>query len=116
MVVIAVGRLNERRSEEVGRSRSTLSLSATARTALERLCHTATQPYLRERAAAILTVAVGQSATRVARAGLLQPRKVETVCRGLARYRAEGVAGLTIRPGRRRKPALFPSADRRGGR
>ncbi len=104
-------------------SRSTLSLSATARslsatarTALERLCHTATQPYLRERAAAILTVAAGQSATRVARAGLLQPRKVETVCRGLARYRAEGVAGLTIRPGRGRKPAFSPSAARRGGR
>src|SRR5258708_39541202 len=104
-------------------SRSTLSLSATARslsatarTALERLCHTATQPYLRERAAAILTVAAGQSATRVARAGLLQPRKGETGWRGLARYRAEGGPGLTIRPGRRRKPALFPSADRRGGR
>jgi hypothetical protein len=116
MLVIAVGRLNERPSEEVGMSRSTLSLSATARTALERLCHTATQPYLRERAAAILTVAAGQSATRVARAGLLQSRKVETVCRGLARYRAEGVAGLTIRPGRGRKPAFSPSAARRGGR
>jgi hypothetical protein len=97
-------------------SRSTLSLSATARTALERLCHTATQSYLRERAAAILTVAAGQSATRVARAGLLQPRKVETVCRGLARYRAEGVAGLTIRPAHGRKPAFSPSAARRGGR
>jgi hypothetical protein len=57
---------------------------------LEPLCHTATQPYLRERPAAILTVAAGQSATRVARAGLLHPRKVEAVCRGLARYRAEG--------------------------
>lgn len=97
-------------------SRSTLSLSATERTALDRLCHTATQPYLRERAAAILKVADGQSATQVARAGLRQPRKIETVCRWLARYRAEGAAGLTIRPGRGRKPAFFPSAARRSGR
>src|SRR5258708_11139833 len=108
MLVIAVGRLNERPSEEVGMSRSTLSLSVTARTALEPLCHTATQPCLRERAAAILTLAAGESARRVARAGLLQPRKVETVCRGLARYRAEGVAGLTIRPGPRAQARVFP--------
>src|SRR5258708_37498976 len=98
-------------------SRSTLSLSATARslsatarTALERLCHTATQPYLRERAAAILTVTAGQSATRVARAGPLQPRKVETGCRRLGRYPAAGVAGPTIRPGLRRDPPVSPSA------
>lgn len=96
--------------------RSRLSLSVGERTALERLCHTATQPYLRERAAAILKVAAGQSATQVAQAGLLQPRKVETVCRWLARYRAAGVDGLAIRPGRGRKPAFSPSAPRRRGR
>jgi transposase len=44
----------------------------------------------------------------VAQDGLLQPRKVETVCRWLARYRAEGVAGLTIRLERGRKPAFSP--------
>ena len=97
-------------------SRSQCALAAEERTALERLGHTAPQPYLRERAAAILKVAAGQSATQVARAGLLQPRKVETVCRGMARSRAEGRAGLAIRPGRGRKPAFSPSAARRGGR
>ena len=96
--------------------RATLVLSAAERTALERLCHTAPQPYLRERAAAVLKVAEGQSATQVAREGLLQPRKVETVCRWLARYQAEGMAGLAIRPGRGRKPAFSPSAARRSGR
>jgi hypothetical protein len=97
-------------------SRSTLVLSAAERTALERLSHTAAQPYLRERAAAILQVADGQSATQVARAGLLQPRKVETVCRWLARSRAQGEAGLLIRPGRGRTPAFCPSAARRSDR
>jgi hypothetical protein len=50
-------------------SRSTLSLAAEDRTALARLAHTAAQPYLRERAAAIPKVADGQSAIEVARSG-----------------------------------------------
>lgn len=93
--------------------RSTLALNAAEQTALERLRQTAAQPYLRERAAAILKVAAGQSVTQVAHEGLLRPRKIETVCRWLARYRTEGVAGLTIRSGRGRKPAFFPSGARR---
>ncbi|HEX6818459.1 MAG TPA: helix-turn-helix domain-containing protein [Ktedonobacterales bacterium] len=44
----------------------------------------------------------------VPRTGLLQPRKVETVCRWVARYRAQGLAGLSMRPGRGRKPAFSP--------
>lgn len=89
-------------------SRSHLSLAAAERTALQRLAHTAAPAYLRERAAAILKVATGQSATQVAREGLLQPRKVETVCRWLVHYRSAGVAGLAIRPGRGRTPAFSP--------
>jgi hypothetical protein len=116
MLFIAIGRQNERLSEEVGLSRSTLSLSVTERTALDRLCHPAAQPYLRERAAAIRKVADGQSAPQVARAGRLPPRQVATVCRWLARSRAAGVAGLTIRSGRGRQPAVSPAAARRGGR
>jgi transposase len=45
----------------------------------------------------------------VARTGLLRPRQPDTVYAWLDRYRAEGIAGLTIRPGRGRKPAFSPS-------
>lgn len=93
--------------------RSTLFLTPDDRTALEHLQHTAALPYLRERAAALLKIADGQSATQVARTGLLQRRKVSTVCTWLARYQAEGIAGLTIRPGRGRTPAFSPSAPAR---
>lgn len=68
----------------------------------------AAQPYLRERAAAILKVAAGRSAAGIAREGLLRRRHPDTVRGWLARYRAEGVGGLAIRPGRGRKPAFFP--------
>ena len=97
-------------------SRSHLSLAAAERTALQRLAHTAAPAYLRERAAAILKVATGQSATQVAREGLLQPRKVETVCRWLVHYRSAGVAGLAIRPGRGRTPAFSPQQPTRAHR
>lgn len=68
----------------------------------------AAQPYLRERAAAILKVAAGRSAAATAREGLLRRRHPDTVCAWLGRYRAAGAAGLTIRPGRGRKPAFSP--------
>ncbi len=71
-------------------------------------------PYVRERAAAILKVAAGQSLRAVARAGLLRPRRRETVAAWVQRYLAEGVAGLRIRPGRGRKPAFSPSAGNAG--
>jgi hypothetical protein len=87
-----------------------LSLALDERAALERLRQTARFPYLRERAAALLKIADGQSAAAVARGGLLRPRQPETVCHWLHRYRAEGIAGLTIRSGRGRKPAFSPCA------
>jgi hypothetical protein len=70
----------------------------------------APQPYLRERAAALLKVAAGQPPAAVARQGLLRRRKPDTLYAWLDRYHAEGVAGLVIRPGRGRKPAFSPSA------
>lgn len=65
-------------------------------------------PYLREKAAAILKVAAGQSLRAVAHAGLLRVRRRETIAAWVRRYLAEGVAGLRVRPGRGRKPAFFP--------
>ena len=73
----------------------------------------APQPYLRERAAALLKVDAGQPAARVARQGLLRPRKPDTVYTWMDRYLLDGVDGLRILPGRGRKPAFSPLARER---
>ena len=78
------------------------------RTQLERIRETDPKPYRRERAAAILKVADGTPAAVVARAGLLRPRKADTVYAWLDRFHAKGIDGLTIEPGRGRKPAFSP--------
>lgn len=85
-----------------------LELSRAERTALERLRDTSRTPYLRERAAALLKVADGMPAAHVARMGVLQPRDPDTIYAWLDRYQQEGIAGLTQRPGRGRKPAFSP--------
>jgi hypothetical protein len=92
-----------------------LELTADQRAELEAVRDHAALPYLRERAAAILKIAAGQSAAQVARDGLLRVRHPETIGAWLRRYRAQGLAGLTIRPGRGRKPAFFPPARHGGG-
>jgi hypothetical protein len=76
---------------------------------LKRARDTAKRPYVRERAAALVRVAEGESPRHVARTGLLKPRDPDTVYAWVDRYEAAGVAGLTIRPGRGRKPAFSPS-------
>ncbi len=70
------------------------------------------KPYVRERAAAILRVAAGQSARAVARSGCLKPRRVETVSGWVSAFRQRGIAGLLVAAGRGRKPAPPPSAPR----
>ena len=69
----------------------------------------ALQPYLRERAAALLKIADGLAVAAVARHGLLRPRRPDTLYEWLDRYQAEGMAGLILQAGRGRKPAFFPS-------
>jgi transposase len=61
--------------------------------------------YARERAAAILKVADGWSARRVAAEGLLRPRRPETVAGWVDAYLRRGVVALAVLPGRGRKPA-----------
>jgi hypothetical protein len=56
------------------------------------------RPYARERGAAILKIADGQSPHFVATQGLLKPRDPDTVYAWLGRYEAEGVAGLIAHP------------------
>lgn len=89
-----------------------LPLTPAQRAELTDLRATGAKPYLRERAAALLKIADGQAAAAVAAHGLLRPRQPDTVYRWLARYRAEGIAGLHDRPGRGRKPAFSPSPPR----
>ncbi len=89
-----------------------LLLEPDQRQALELIRDTDPHPYLRERAAALLKIADTehpQSAHQVALRGLLKPRQPDTVYAWIKRFRTEGVAGLTIKPGRGRKPAFSPS-------
>ena len=85
-----------------------LPLTPVERTALEQLRDHAPQPYLRERAAALLKVADGTPASVVATQGLLRRRQPMTLYDWLDRYADAGLAGLKIRPGRGRKPAFSP--------
>jgi transposase len=88
--------------------RRLLALSPAQAQELQTLRDHAPLPYLRERAAALLKIAAGQSAHQVAQTGLLRVRDPDTVYRWLDRYQAHGVAGLRIRPGRGRKPSYTP--------
>jgi len=88
-------------------------LTSAERAELTRLRDSAAQAYLRERAAALLKVADGMSAARVARQGLLRPRKPDTVYSWIDRFIEEGTAGLRMRSGRGRKAAFSPSLPKR---
>lgn len=85
-----------------------IHLNQEQRAELEWVARNDPKPYRRERAAAILKVADGQSAHAVARHGLLVARSADCVYAWLDRYEAEGIDGLTIRTGRGRKPAFSP--------
>jgi transposase len=66
------------------------------------------KPYMRERAAALLKVAGGNSGREVALNGLHKERDPDTIYSWVRRYQAEGVEGLIIRRGRGRKAAFSP--------
>lgn len=94
-----------------------LSLSEAQIQELEELRDHAPKPYLRERAAAILKIAEGQSGRQTALQGLLKRHAPDTVYNWVRRYRAEGKTGLEIRSGRGRKPAFSPEySDREQAR
>jgi Helix-turn-helix domain len=68
------------------------------------------RPQVRERCAALLKIAAGQSAYDVARHGLLKPRDPDTVYGWLSRYEQDGLHGLLSRlQGGNRRP--FRGAD-----
>jgi len=75
-----------------------ISLTEEQRQELVRLRDHDPRPYVRERGAAVLKIAEGQSAHRVATSGLLKPRDPDTIYAWLDRYEAEGAAGLIAHP------------------
>jgi hypothetical protein len=59
-------------------------------------------PYLREKAAALLKVAAGETVEAVAQRGLLKRRKVVTVRDWVKAYRDQGLGGLYQKQRRKR--------------
>jgi hypothetical protein len=78
--------------------RRALTLTEVQRQELLQLRDHDSRPYVRERGAAILKIAEGQSPHRVATSGLLKPRDPDTVYAWLDRYEAQGAAGLIAHP------------------
>jgi hypothetical protein len=75
----------------------TLPLEEAERHALQEHRDHDPRPYVRERCAALLKIADGESAHRVAQHGLLKRRDPDTLYHWLAFYQAEGLAGLIAR-------------------
>ena len=74
-----------------------LELGETERAALVEHRDHDTNPQIRERCAALLKIAGGQTAYAVARAGLLKPRDPDTIYEWLDWYEQDGIAGLLRR-------------------
>lgn len=92
-----------------------LELSTQELHALEQMRDHHPKGYARERAAALLKIADGSSATQVAYGGLLKRRYPHAVCEWVRRYKAQGVQGLLMREGRGRKPSFSPSGTHQSG-
>jgi len=78
--------------------RRTLVLTEEQRQELLQLRDHDSRPYVRERGAAVLKIADGQSPHQVATCGLLKPRDPDTVYGWLDRYQESGTAGLIAHP------------------
>lgn len=85
-----------------------LELSESEKRELENIRDHHPKAYMRERAAAILKLAAGLSASFIARFGLLKERDPETVGSWRRLFLKEGIAGLPIKLGRGRKSAFSP--------
>ena len=94
----------------------TLALSWTQRRELEQARDHDPRPYVRERCAALLKIAAGETAHAVARRGLLKPRDPDTVYGWLTHSLSDGLAGLTghRHGGYRRSRLRRRGADRAG--
>ena len=82
------------------------TLTTVQKLELEQARNSDSRPYVRERSAALLKLADSQSGRQIALHGLLCPRQPDTIYGWVKRYKAEGFAGLLIKPGRGRKSAF----------
>lgn len=89
--------------------RRKLDLTVEQQGALEHVRDRDPKPYMREKAAALLKVAEGQTPRAVALNGLHKPRDPDTVYEWIDRYQRDGIEGLRIKSGRGRKPGFSPS-------
>ena len=87
--------------------RRTLVLAETERITLEQMRDRHPKFYLRERAAALLRIADGESPHQVARRGILKPRDPDTIYAWLTTYETKGIAALH-QPVRRKRRAFSP--------
>jgi transposase len=85
-----------------------LALSESQRQELEAVRDKDPRAYMRERAAALLKIASGESGLQVAQHGLLKRRDPDSIYRWIHWYEAEGIAGLKVRAGRGRKSGFSP--------
>lgn len=74
--------------------RRTLTITEGEREALVKHRDHDTRPYVRERCGALLKIADGMSAHRVAQEGLLKRRDPDTVYKWLNDYEADGLLGV----------------------
>jgi hypothetical protein len=88
--------------------RRTLALNPDQRLELLRARDHDPRPAVRERCAALLKIAAGQSPHAVARHGLLRPRDPDTVYAWLGYYQGRGLPGLLahLHGGARRRDGL----------
>ena len=84
-----------------------IDISEQERKELEYIVKHHIKAYMRERASAILQISGGKSGLQVAKNGLLQKRRQNTVYEWVRRYLSEGISGLENRAGRGRKPSFF---------
>ena len=75
-------------------NRRTLELDNTQRKQLEQARDHDPRPYVRERCAALLKIAAGQSPHAVARHGLLKPRDPDTLYEWVTWYERLGFRGV----------------------
>ena len=88
--------------------RIVIELKGEEQSQLERWVRNPPQPYLRERARAILRIAKGETIYQVARTLRIRVHRT-AVSEWAHRFREEGVEGLKIKAGRGRKPGFSPS-------
>lgn len=85
-----------------------IKLSESEREELEKSRDSHPKSYIRERCAALLKIASGESGLQVAVHGLYKARSVDTIYAWVHRYEEKGFSGLFMEKGRGRKASFSP--------